>query len=360
MSNICTKASCCCLFVLIALLYALQPTVYSEASEFLAPAEEALVVRWCFETGIRPTDDTAPSGQAKDHLQMKGPIQFEDGIAKFPGQPQDAALFAAPSADLAQAGPMTLWVRLMVNEQPEQERHLPIPIVYSDSYRMFLQTKGKQVFRIGVGGEMTLDGSFADLPTRPTPVKELPAGVWLQAAMVIRREPAGRLAAWWFYRSEQTNSTNNPWIFVGRSRSFEDLPDPQKPWMIGNWPGTDHATGELWIDELRIYDRALTMDELEDCWPVLKDYPKVPRQVPGVVIDHSPKHTGRFFLVRPLCCHFLMARCWQKAMTTDLPEVLESSVVFTVARTKGIPGIRSALWKTSPGRRCSYIVAMFI
>lgn len=267
-------------------------SLYIDKPTYTSP-DKHLVARWCFETGQYPAHDTAPAGKSRDNLEVLGPVRFENGIAKFPAGIEGVGLRAESSPDLSPNTEMTVWLRFKVYGKGEQYLSLVDKRSFSPehrSYGMFIAPDAGSGHLFGVGGQVSSTGRSDGVMALMRPDEQLPVDLWLQAAMVVRAKEM-RLVTEWYYRTEDSDR-RNPWKLSGRSGGGRSIYQSDVPLIIGNDANLKALCAELWIDEVRIYDRALTVEELGQCWALLKTYEEIPAQVPGIVIDHSPAKSG--------------------------------------------------------------------
>ena len=254
---------------------------------------EHLVARWCFETGALPTDDTAPAGKNADRLTVSGPVRFEDGLAKLPANVAGVALKAESSDDLSPAAEMTLWMRFKLKQKPSSFMSLVDKRTFNPeqrSYGLFITPNRGSMHLFGIGGQVSSSGIAAGSMALTEPKEMLPLDLWVQAAMVVQVEQ-GMLVTEWYYRTEDTDR-RNPWRLVDKACGGWAIHRSEVPLIIGNDANLKALASELWIDEVRLYNRALNESELNYCWALFGAYPDIPEKVPGVVIDHSAAKTG--------------------------------------------------------------------
>jgi hypothetical protein len=255
--------------------------------------EDHLVARWCFESGQSPLDDTAPAGQVSDNLRIHGSVVIEDGIAKFSAGKEGVGIKVNPSVDLSHETEMTLWVRLKVDSQPTDTIWFldkGTTSTQNRSYGLYLAPDSDVDYQFAYGGKLSQDGikwvkNFSGESNENPPV-----GLWVQLAMVVRAD-GPLLMGEWYFRTEHT-SRPNPWRLLDRSSSMRAIFDGDSPLIIGNNANMGELSADFLIDEVKLYDRALSLEELNNCWAILGPYPKIPSEVPGTVIDHIPAATG--------------------------------------------------------------------
>ena len=261
-------------------------------SEYKIP-DLHLVARWCFESGLSPLDDTAPAGQVKDNLHIIGYLNVEEGIVKFPAGNEGVGLKADPSVDMSFESGMTLWARLRVDAQPNDTIWLLDKGTTTNnnrSFGLYLAPDSDVDYQFAIGGKISQDGINWEKNFSVHGDENPPVGLWVQLAMVVRAE-GPFLTAQWYFRTEHTNLPN-PWRLLSKSNFAAKVFNSDSPLIIGNNVNMGELSAELWIDEIKIYDRALSLEELYNCWPILGAYPDVPGKVPGTVIDYKPAEIG--------------------------------------------------------------------
>lgn len=271
---------------------------YIKKPEYKEP-DNHLVARWCFESGHSPLEDTAPAGMASDNLRVFGSVTIEDGIAKFPAGKEGVGLEVGSSADLSPVNEMTLWARLRVNAQVNDTIWLldkGTATNQNRSYGLYLTPDGDVDYKFTVGGKLSHDGIEWVKMFSNDEDENPPEGLWIQLAMVVRAE-GPLLNGALYFRTEHT-SRPNPWRLLSKNSSMRTLFDSDTPLIIGNNSNLGELSTELWVDEVKLYDRALSLEELYNCWAVLGAYPEVSAEVPGTVIDHSPAQS-RIFIGSP-------------------------------------------------------------
>ena len=265
------------------------PGLISDCSE----QDSHLVARWCFENSQLPHMDFAPSGQASDKLNILGSVTIRDGIARFPAGKEGVGLKVKSSVDIKPSAEMTIWARLRVDAQPVDTIWLldkGTVTRKNRSYGIYITPDDEENYQISPKAKLSNDGiSWIELSSEVGNDKPT-AGLWIQLAMIIWNE-GPMMNSVLCYRTEHT-SRPNPWRLLCRSSSLQTVFDSYAPLFIGNNSNLDKLSTELWVDEVKIYDRALSLEELNNTWAVLAAYPEVPKTVPGTVISHSPAKTG--------------------------------------------------------------------
>jgi hypothetical protein len=264
----------------------------------LSLPDAMMIARWDFEDPTRPAANTAPAGPGRNHLEVLGPVRFEDGIAKLPAGIPGVALQAESTPELSPQQELTVWARVQLRAKPPGFQSLVDKRSFQPeqrSYALFV-TGGGPSHLYGIGGQVSTNGSADRAMTLMGAEAKLPVGHWVQLAMTVAAED-GRLVTEWRFRTEDPDR-RNPWTLLGRSEGSGTIFASSVPLLIGNSANLGPLAAELWIDEVRLYERALDVESLRDVWPVLRGYPEVPLRPPGVVIDHQPA-SGRFYLGSP-------------------------------------------------------------
>ncbi len=256
--------------------------------------DQNLIARWCFESGPSPLNSSFPAG-LNSKLHVSGNINFEDGIAKIPFGENGTGLKAASDPHLLRGDAMTLWFRLKVNQAPSDTIWLldkGFFTTHNRSLGIYLAPDITHDYRMKVGAKFSFDGrvsdSFIEVDTSDNP----PAGLWIQVALVINNQESlmnGRL----YYRTEHTNKPNL-WKLLAKKDKMDNLFRSDAGLFIGNNSELKQLSSELWIDEVRIYDRVLSKEELFNIWPVLGAFPEIPGEVPGSVVDYLPSESGYY------------------------------------------------------------------
>jgi len=226
------------------------------------PPAEHLVALWDFEAGQGgPWADKAPHGDCRDDLEPLGGATAADGVATIPAG-KAAVLRAASSSDLALSDELTIWVRLRIDRVTKgivsvvDKRRFTKP--EARSYGLYLAPSGAGWV---VGGQVSADGG-ADALVGTSPQGTLAVKQWHQVAMVVCREDE-RLVARWYARPD--DPADAPWRLVNgpaidpyTARVYRS----KEPLLLGNDVGVHARDCRLELDEVRLYDRALSEAEL--------------------------------------------------------------------------------------------------
>jgi hypothetical protein len=266
------------------------------ASSAQQPIAQGLVARWCFETGLSPTDDTAPFGKVKDKLTVNGGVNFENGIAKLK-RSQSAGLVASFSEDLVMAKEMSVWARIFIPvAQQNQTLGQKNVIVDQGTFTMYYQVKnnekGETLFGIGAQAN-----GNEGVSTNPAPQLNVQVGIWLQALTVVGTNGSGKREAKVYYRAELPNKNLNNWVYVGKFPLANT--STKQPFVIGNNQALSQQAEDFWVDEVKIYNRAIAYNDIAALWPITKNFTAVPAKPFGVVIDYVAAKTGRFMAGSP-------------------------------------------------------------
>jgi hypothetical protein len=254
---------------------------------------EHMTARWCFEMGDSPLDDTGVSGVESNRLESKGSVMMKDGIAMMDAGTPGLALIASPGTDLDANPELTVWMRMKACQQPGDTLWLLTKgaAEHKDlSYRIFLTSKEDVEYQLSAGMILSMDGANRVQCFPSDTVDHPPVGLWIQLAMVA--EVYGPLVRTrLYYRTEHT-SRPNPWVLLEQGSAMHSVFKSDAPLIIGN----DHNYGSLsagiWLDEVKLFNRALTIEELFECRAIYSEYPDVPETVPGVVVDYSHASTS--------------------------------------------------------------------
>jgi hypothetical protein len=228
--------------------------------------KEALVAVWDFEGG-NGLEDKASYGQVKDNLTILGGAIIRDGKALIPAD-AGAALRAMSSVDLEQTGEMTIWTRFRVPVKYAKKvsivclvdkRNFTTP--ESRSYALFLTPSDiENVW--GVGGQVSADGTRAQDVSFTSGIAAIETDQWSEAAMVVRRVGRTLSVSWLAAAGE----FGGEWDFVPTNGPAK-LPlgsifRSEQPLIIGNDISLKTKTAAIEFDEVRIYNRALSGEDL--------------------------------------------------------------------------------------------------
>jgi hypothetical protein len=208
--------------------------------------------------------DKAPAGTTRDDLVALGGARVDGGAAIVPAK-LGAAFRAESSADLAPTGEITIYARIRIRQPVRgivslvDKRQFRDP--ESRSYAMYTMPAGAG---FGLGGQVSASGSARESLAAPRGSGSQALGCWAQVAMIVRRDP-DRLVAQWYGRPA---CPPNPPPAYQRMNGPVSLPKIERifrnrlPLLIGNTIELRANPCELEFDEVRVYNRALSVDEL--------------------------------------------------------------------------------------------------
>jgi hypothetical protein len=171
----------------------------------------------------------------------------------------------------------TLWWRFQVPSQSDGQ----VQLYQNDDVAVLLKLKDNRVFlNFESGGQKSL----------PHPTVSWPAGLWVQTAITREEIQPKQYKYKLYFYPEYSSPTNadakrNFWVYFG------SITSPSSQGKSGN------GTLKWKIDELRTFSQKLELRDLYDVFP--KGPIPFPKEVPGVVIEHSPAFTGRFVAGSP-------------------------------------------------------------
>lgn len=225
-----------------------------------APREH-LVAAWDFEAGKGgPLADKATAGGAKDTLEALGAARVADGVAHVPAQ-AGSAFQAASSADLEPTDELTIWIRLRVAKNPtsyislvDKRRFKP----EERSYGLYVPPGPKTPELYAVGGQVSADGTAAGAVAFAKAKETLPIGRWCEAAMVVERRGQALAVSWYAAAGSDFARVGGPVSSPALGAIFRS----KLPLLIGDDVNLGANSSPVDYDEVRLYDRALTPDEL--------------------------------------------------------------------------------------------------
>jgi hypothetical protein len=244
----------------------IKPVERKEAQE---PGKH-LVAAWDFEDANGgPLADKATAGTVKDALRALGDAAVSGGVARIPAT-AGSAFRAESSADLEQPGELTIWLRLRVAQNPASfvslvdKRRFRNP--EERSYGLYIPPGPKTPEFYAVGGQVSFNGTASGAVAFTGAAETLPVGAWREAAMVVAFE-GHCLAVRWYAatgaeprRAEEFPCVGGPVTRPGLAR----LHVAKQPLTVGNDVGLRALPTPLEIDAVRIYDRALSPEELAE------------------------------------------------------------------------------------------------
>ena len=233
------------------------------------PAARHLVAAWDFEDAHGgPLADKATGGTVKDTLKALGAASVGKGIALIPAK-EGTAFGAASSADLAQGGEMTLWLRLRVEHAPEgflslvDKRRFHGPEERSYAFFVPPATGSPRVYSLG--GQISFNGLRDPGVTYIDGQNAVPAGEWREVAMVVSRSKDRYLSVSWYASTGEEAKAAGDLKLVGGPASnpvVTAIYCAQQPLLVGNDATLKANPSPMEIDEVRLYDRALSPEEL--------------------------------------------------------------------------------------------------
>ncbi len=230
---------------------------------------EHLVAAWDFEAGRGgPLADKATASETKDALKPLGAVEVARGVAHVPRQ-AGSGLQAASSADLEQAGEITIWVRLRVATNPTSfislvdKRRFKNP--EERSYGLYIPPGPTTPAAFAVGGQISSTGSARQAAAFTKARETLPVGAWCEAAMVVERRGYQLAASWWAAPKpgDGFQQIGGP---VSHS-AVRALFRSKQPLLVGDDVNLTANSSALDLDEVRLYNRALTPAELDAIEP---------------------------------------------------------------------------------------------
>ncbi len=254
---------------------------------------EHMIARWCFETGSSPVDNTGEAASEINALEIRGPVTIKDGIARMEEGIPGMALIASSVTDLDASPELTAWIRVRVNQLPEDTLWLMTKGAAENrdlSFGIFLVRQDDVDYQYSAGMALSSDGvtRIECFPTYPT--DHPPVGLWVQMALVAESHgPFIRTRL--YFRTEHT-SRPNPWVLLAQSSTMHSVFKSEAPLIIGNDHLYGNLSAEIWLDEVKLFNRALTIEELFDCWAIYSEHPDISETVPGVVVDYSHASTA--------------------------------------------------------------------
>ena len=227
-----------------------------------------LVAAWDFEPGHGgPLADKATAGTAKDTLTPLGKATVAKGLAIVP-MARGTAFRAKSSADLERDGELTIWVRLRVLKNPIEfislvdKRRFVGP--QQRSYGLYIPPDRGVPNAYAVGGQISATGGQAGSISFFNAKEAIPVGQWREVAMVIQRTQAYLAMSW---LASTTADPKAAAEFTPLSRkvghiAIQSIFQSPQPLTIGDDVNLNPNSTPLEIDEVRLYDRALTPAEL--------------------------------------------------------------------------------------------------
>lgn len=248
------------------------------AADLRADPSTKLVAAWDFEDTLGGVlKDKAPAGDAADDLEILGQIAIADGVATISYQNQ-AALRAADSQDLDLKKSFTIWVRAKVVNEPVGYVSLVDKRQFSSpeqrSYVFLINhpsttASGSVPGFFGIGGQISEDGDNGDNSFADTDGSEMiQTGVMVELVMLC--EARGDLHVKWLASTVSDPSDSSQWQVVNEetyNENVESIFNSSVDLYIGNNLNLDNPLATIDYDEVRIYNDALTVEELADIEP---------------------------------------------------------------------------------------------
>ena len=228
---------------------------------------EALVAAWDFD-GLNALEDKATAGQIKDNLTILGDVKVKGGIA-IVSSASGAVLRASSSPELELADSMTIWTRFRIPAGKQTPKTSIVSLIdkrlfknpEARSYGFFL-IPSDETESWGLGGQISGDGTRSKAVTMTEGTAAIERGEWCEAAMVVNRVGKYLSVSW----SSSTSALGEERDFVLAngpvSRPIDTIFRGQHPLLIGNDSTMGAKNIGIEFDEVRIYNRALSDEEL--------------------------------------------------------------------------------------------------
>jgi len=227
-----------------------------------------MVAAWDFEPGKSgPLADKATAGKVDDPLTPLGQATFAHGVGVVP-RVAGSVFLANSSPDLAQKDELTIWVRLRVAEPPTSylsvvdKRHFRNPD--ERSYGLYIPPCLGKAKAFGIGGQVSSSGGGAGSVALAKGEGTVPVGQWREVAMVVRRATYYLDVRWFASKTADPAQPDGIQLVGGPTSHFalRSIFVSKQPLLVGNDANLRAITSRLEIDEVRLYDRALTQGEL--------------------------------------------------------------------------------------------------
>ena len=232
-----------------------------------APAAH-LVAAWDFEPGRGgPLADKATAGTAKDTLTPLGAATAANGLGIVP-MARGSAFEAKSSPDLERDGELTIWVRLRVLRNPisfislVDKRRFLAP--EARSYALYIPPDRDTPTTYAVGGQISATGTQKGSIAFFNAKEAIPVGQWREVAMIVQRTPQFLAMRW---LASTTPGPKSGAEFVPLSGpvghlAIQAIFQAKQRLLIGDDDNLNPNSSPLEIDEVRLYDRALSPAEL--------------------------------------------------------------------------------------------------
>ena len=218
--------------------------------------EDNLVAHWDFE-GDDVYADKATAGTVADNVVANGTVIVADGVATVTG----AGYLEAPdSADLDQTGKMTIFAKVYVEGNGNAglvDKRESATSAAGRTYGVFVQNG--TTLGAGLTDDISTEG-------------HLDNGVWREVALVIDHDENGWLNYELFVSKNESTATADDFVSMHKKRmDITTLSPNDFSLLIGNDRRFADSTLTRKFDDVRIYSKALTLDELAELLPAAGD-----------------------------------------------------------------------------------------
>ena len=233
-----------------------------------------LVAAWDFEEGKgSPFAEKAYAGSHRDDLFPLVDAKALEGIGIVPAQ-GGSAFRSASSADLELSDELTIWLRLRVKSNPTGFISLVDKRRFQDpeerSYGFFITPGAATPNVFAVGGQVSEDGTDANAVGAFPKKETIAVGEWREVTMVVERGGGGDLTLCWYASTKESPESSGdfklvagPAIGAGIRSIFRSVRDL----FVGNCCNVTRNSSSIELDEVRIYNRALSLHELASIVP---------------------------------------------------------------------------------------------
>lgn len=234
-------------------------TITKQAASEMDP-EEHLVARWDFEgdTEEEQLRDKAPAGDVEDHLIMDGDIRIENGAAVY-DRNKKSVLISPSSKDLEIAGELTLVAKVRMSVKQG--------VVGIVDRRYFGGVRAYGMFTADLGGTSGyygIGGEAAGQTVRDGDMEVAQLNEWATLVTVISRGSDNNLVLNQYVSNKETPAGSTDFLSARASKALgkASLDVSTTQLYIGNNKDMQAMNGKMEICEVRIYDTALTLDQL--------------------------------------------------------------------------------------------------
>jgi len=250
-------------------IYYLINNVVEREQEEVETIDDHLVAHWDFEgTGDEVYKDKAPAGSTKDNLSVAtgsvntGEVVIENGIATITG---DKALMAADAADLDQTGKMTVFTRIKFDDSEIGASNdtgiFDKRINSSDPAKVYSLFATKNGTKYNLNFNMrTPDATevWVDMNNA------LEKAQWRELAVVVDHNENGYLTYKVYISKSTAAISGNDYTLLceGTLDGQTEHAANDRPLYLGNQWTLPNSNSERMMDDVRIYDTALTTEEL--------------------------------------------------------------------------------------------------